>query len=86
MKPYIKSLVELKRFMIVTYGFTRRCVADGLVKYEEKTAERPCKIIMSKWHLYYAGLLIAKAKKDGAIISTFRPNGRYYKFTDKVNL
>jgi hypothetical protein len=41
---------------------------------------------MSKWHLSYAGLLIAKAKRSGTIISTFRPNGRYYKFTDKVNL
>jgi hypothetical protein len=86
MKHYIKTLVELKRYMIITYGFTRGMVARSLVEYEQKTAERPCIIVMNKWHLSYAGLLIAKAKKDGSIISTFRSNGRYYKFTDRVNL
>ena len=86
MTPYIKSLVELKPYMIVTYGFNRMMVARALVKFEEKTSERPCIIIMSKWHSGYAGMLIAKAKRDSSIVTTFRTNGRYYKFTDRVNL
>ena len=86
MKYYIKTLVELKPFMMFTYGFTRMSVARDLIRFEQKAAEHSCIIAMNKWHLSYAGLLIANAKKDGLIISTFRPNGRYYKFTDKENL
>jgi|GEM_PF-2809513 hypothetical protein len=81
---YISSLEELKPFMITTYGFTRGCVARALVKHDEMVSSSPC--IMSDWHLNYAGRLIAKAKRSGEIISTFRTNGRYYKFTNREKL